>query len=292
LGKTGQPIVRNVNPGDRVVLADLIRATSLVHRHMDWRPPLEWLKFEPFLVYEVDGKIQACLACPVHPQPVAWLRLFLAYSPRVVEAAWQALWPVVQDELLTRGAVKAAALPIDAWLSKLLEKQGFQQTNRVVSLMWKAQQEPQGWDAPGCIVRPALPDDLPQIAAVDAAAFEDLWRQPLEDLELAYEQCAVATVAEAGNRIVGYQISTGSTMGGHLARLAVHPQVQQRGIGKAMVADLQKRFLKRGARWLTVNTQNDNLTSLALYQKAGFRLTGENYPVYERTIAGKPEIQG
>jgi ribosomal protein S18 acetylase RimI-like enzyme len=292
LGETGQFIVRNVDPGDRTVIADLLRATSLVHRHLDWRPPLEWLKFRPFLVCEVAGRIQACLACPVHPQPVAWLRLFLAYSPRVLDAAWQALWPVVQDELISRGATKAAALPIDAWLSRLLLNQDFIQTNKVVSLMWKAQQAPEGWDSPGCIVRPARPDDLPQIAAVDAAAFEDLWQQPLEDLELAYDQCAVATVAEAGHRIVGYQISTGSTMGGHLARLAVHPEVQQRGIGKALVADLLKRFQQRNARWLTVNTQNDNVASLALYQRAGFRFTGETYPVYERTITGKRKIQG
>jgi hypothetical protein len=35
-----------------------------------------------------------------------------------------------------------------------------------------------------------------------------------------------------------------------------------------------------------VNTQQDNLFSLTLYQKAGFTRTGEEYPVYQYQIVG------
>jgi ribosomal protein S18 acetylase RimI-like enzyme len=268
-------------PGDRMVLADLLRATSLIHRHLDWRPPLDWLQFEPFLVYDVSGMIQACLACPVHPEPVAWLRLFMAYNPNILETAWQALWSETLMNLHARQATKVAALPVDRWLRGILEKEGFVHTNNVVSLMWKNQKRSVGMDVDGCRVRPAKIDDLEMITAVDMAAFDVLWQQPLADLELAYEQAAVATVLEIGNVVVGYQISTGSTMGGHLARLAVHPEYQQRGFGRMLLVDLLKRFERRDARWLTVNTQVDNRASLALYDWAGFSRTGEIFPVYE-----------
>ncbi len=274
-------IVRPVEAADRAILADLLRATSLIHRHLDWRPPLDWLKFQPFLVYEDSGRIQACLACPIHPAPVAWLRLFMAYSPRLLETAWQVLWDEGLDFLVKNRAQKIAALPIDSWLKRLLERHGFHRSNSVVSLIWKAQLALPGVGVQGCSVRAARPEDLERIAEVDAAAFERLWQQPLEDLELAFEQAAVATVIEKGKVISGYTICTGSTLGGHLARLAVHPDLQHQGLGRMLLVDLLSRFQRRGARWLTVNTQDDNAASLALYNWAGFRLTGETYPVYE-----------
>jgi len=88
-------------------------------------------------------------------------------------------------------------------------------------------------------------------------------------------------VAEDDGQLLGYQISTATTMGGHLARLAVHPAAQGGGIGYALVHDMLSQFTRRGARQVTVNTQQDNLVSLALYQKAGFKRTGEEYPVYQ-----------
>ena len=41
------------------------------------------------------------------------------------------------------------------------------------------------------------------------------------------------------------------------------------------------RILARGALRVTVNTQEDNLASLAIYKKAHFHTTGESYPIYE-----------
>jgi ribosomal protein S18 acetylase RimI-like enzyme len=56
--------------------------------------------------------------------------------------------------------------------------------------------------------------------------------------------------------------------------------VQSQGIGKILLYDLITRLRKRGISHLTVNTQGDNAASLALYQKVGFALTGEQFPVY------------
>jgi L-amino acid N-acyltransferase YncA len=56
--------------------------------------------------------------------------------------------------------------------------------------------------------------------------------------------------------------------------------VQRRGLGSLIVADLIRRLKDKGIARLTVNTQSDNHASLALYQKMGFVLTGEKFPVY------------
>jgi len=122
--------------------------------------------------------------------------------------------------------------------------------------------------------------DLPVVADLDAAAFTPLWQNPLDALERALPQATSATVAEDDRGLVGYQISTANPFGAHLARLAVRPDAQRRGLGSLLVTDLVHRLKNKGVARLTVNTQSDNLASLALYKRMGFVLTGEKFPVY------------
>ena len=122
--------------------------------------------------------------------------------------------------------------------------------------------------------------DLPDVAKLDAAAFAPLWQNPLDALEKALPQATSATVVEDVQGLIGYQISTANPFGAHLARLAVRPDAQRRGLGSMIVTDLIRRLKKKGVARLTVNTQSDNLSSLALYDKMGFVVTGEKFPVY------------
>ena len=80
--------------------------------------------------------------------------------------------------------------------------------------------------------------------------------------------------------IVGYQLSTKSPLGTHLARLGVMPEAQGRGVGSALVSHLIQSFGAGQLSRLSVNTQADNTASLALYQKLGFIRTGEQLPVF------------
>jgi len=121
---------------------------------------------------------------------------------------------------------------------------------------------------------------LPTVAALDAAAFKPLWQNPLDALEKALSQAISATIVEDAQGVVGYQISTQNPLGAHLARLAVRPDAHGRGIGSLIVADLIHRLKSKDIARLTVNTQSDNLASLALYRKMGFVTTGEKFPVY------------
>ncbi len=124
-------------------------------------------------------------------------------------------------------------------------------------------------------------DDLPCVVEVDAAAFEPLWQNSLAALGKAFSQATYASVAEKEAGIVGYQLSTGNSFGVHLARLAVRPEVQGRGVASALISDLMAHVCLDGTlSRITVNTQSDNSTSLALYEKIGFWRTGEQYPVY------------
>jgi ribosomal-protein-alanine N-acetyltransferase len=279
-------LIRTATPDDYSRLARLVHLdTVYVHRHLDWRAPLDWIGEAPFLLLEEDGEIVAALACPVNPPGVAWIRLFAVASSYPLESAWDELWPEAYTYLSQAQApVSVAALPLRPWLHLLLERSLFNETCQVVMLSWSRQPIPAVQHDAGLCIRPMNLDDLSAVQTVDRCAFSPLWQNTQSCLELAYRQAAIATVAEQDGQMVGYQISTSTPMGGHLARLAVVPEKQDHGIGKAMLIDLLSQFARRGIFKVTVNTQIDNMSSLNLYRKFGFKLTGEEYPVYQLGI--------
>ncbi|HRJ76027.1 MAG TPA: GNAT family N-acetyltransferase, partial [Anaerolineales bacterium] len=118
------------------------------------------------------------------------------------------------------------------------------------------------------------------VADVDFKAFGSFWHNSFDSIRFAYAQSVSATVAEnESNQIIGYQLSTGNRFGAHLARLAVSPEAQGRGVASALVSHLIQNLNSNQNSNLSVNTQEDNLASLALYKKLGFSKTGEYFPV-------------
>lgn len=272
--------LRSATEDDRSRLANLLHFETHVHRHLDWRRPLDWLGHSPFLIAESGGRLAAALACPADPPGLAWLRLFAAMTRIDIPLVWNTLWAAARQELALGQAQQAAAIPLSDWFEQLLSGSGFERTQNVVVLEWAVGQ-PVLPAANSHTIRPMQAEDLPAVYAVDKAAFTPLWQNPLEALQHAYQQAGFATVVEHNGEIVAYQISTQSAQGLHLARLATHPRLQGRGLAVALATDLQRFAQKRSEPRLSVNTQDNNKPSLALYRKLGFVPTSETYPVYE-----------
>ena len=275
-------LVRPADIHDHQQLSNLIFSETRLHRHLDWRSPLEWLGAPFYWALEEEGQIEAALACPMEAIGIAWLRLFVHTSHWPGQNAWQILWSTATYEIARAGGATVAAIAMQHWFQTLLVMNGFVSRQQIVMLEWHgfASQPWAAYQAQGLHIRKMTEADLPQVEKTDAAAFAPLWQNPLETLQRAFSQALFATVAENGEGIVGYQITTGGGQRAHLARLAVDPAVQGRGVGKALLSDLFSRLTQNGLFTLTVNTQSDNLTSLSLYQKMGFVRTGEQHPVY------------
>ena len=274
--------IRNAMPSDRSRLANLIHFGSHIHQHLDWKPALDWIGSSPYLVAEKGNEIVATLACPPDLPDITWIRLFAASPSINVSKAWQWLWEVADKEIDQMGKLQVAVISLQSWFNGLLETSSFEHTDNVIVLMWDHTNDIPNPGAKKINLRPMLPEDLETILTIDHEAFGAVWKNSMEALELAYQQSSLATVAEYGDEIVGYQYSTASSMGGHLARLAVKTDMQGKGIGYLLVNQVLNQFKKQGSKHVTVNTQQNNAASLALYLKAGFTLTGESYRVYQR----------
>jgi ribosomal-protein-alanine N-acetyltransferase len=279
---SSRAITRSADPEDLSRLANLVHFEVFVHRHLDYRPPLDWIGYTPFLVLEQASRIEAALACPPDPAAIAWIRLFAASTQIPVTAAWDALWSEAYTQLLDDHKIlQTAAIPLYGWFEALLKRNHFQKIHSIVMLSWDNPSLPETPSNTTVTVRSMTLDDLVDVEFIDSASFSLVWQNSRKYLGIAFHQAAVATVAEYEGRLVGYQISTSTPIGGHLARLAVLPNVQGKGIGYALLYNLLSQYARRGLRTITVNTQKDNLASLSLYHRAGFQLTGEEYPIYQ-----------
>jgi ribosomal protein S18 acetylase RimI-like enzyme len=215
------------------------------------------------------------------------VRLFVFSGRWSAENAWDMLWPAAREEIARAGGAKVAAIAIQPWFQNLLAGSGFENRQQIVLLEWRYQPT-SARETAGIHIRKMTEVDLPAVEKTDAASFDPLWQNPLETLRRAYAQALYATVAENENGVIGYQISTGSGQRAHLARLAVHPAIQGKGSGRALLNDLFRFLTSMGISRLSVNTQSDNQASLSLYQRMGFARTGEQYPVYTFNVSAYP----
>ena len=278
-------VIRPARPQDRLAVNNLINFETYTHRHMDWQMPVDWIGQPPFLVAERHGRISAVLACPPDPEEVAWVRAFACAPFLDVPGIWRALWQAALDELRAMKTVKyAVSIALDDWYLEMLKAEGFTFETYVILLSWENGLHPLAPSTFSGRIRLMQEADLETIHRIDQAAFEPIWRYSPMAIKLSFDQASIATVAEDDSGILGYQVSTPSPLGGHLARLAVRPGSQQKGVGTALVLDLLRRFKNQGAMRVTVNTQENNEPSKNLYSRAYFRQTGEKYPVFRLKI--------
>jgi ribosomal protein S18 acetylase RimI-like enzyme len=275
---------REATPADRHKLEGLLRDAPQSHNHLDWNPPYDWLGKHPFQLAFAGEALIGALAAPPDLPGVAWIRLAAVADGYPTEPVLDTLWEASQDsfrELITR---QVNCMIMEAWMLPYLERWGFKALTQVVILkrMHSEPLPPLPASANDIEIRPARSTDLNRIAFVDNAAFEAPWQYSRTVIQQAISQCSRATVALLNEEIVGYEISSGGRHGGHLARLAVLPSTQGLGIGRLLVRRMVEHFERKGALAVTVNTQIDNMASLAVYNAMGFALTGERYSVWQR----------
>ena len=278
------PLVRPADLNDHQQLSNLIFFETRLHRHLDWRSPLELLGAPFYWALDEGGQVTAALACSPEAERISWIRLFVYAGRWSSTNAWSMLWPTMKDEISGAGGATVAAIAMQPWFQQVLAASGFTNHQQIVLLEWRNKL----WTergTHGIRVRRMMEADLPEVEKTDAASFTPLWQNPLDTLRRAFSQTFFATVAEDDQGIVGYQLTTGGRSHAHLARLAVHPSAQGRGAGKALLYELFARLTQLGVPKLTVNTQSDNDVSLNLYQKMGFIRTGEQYPVYTTEVS-------
>lgn len=275
------PALRSAQKNDLPLLTRFLNSQINLHRHLDWRDTLEWLGREPFLLLE-EETILAALACPPEPDQVAWVRLFATSQRTSPDRAWRVMFARALEYLNAQPEPSVVvSLAMRTWYEDLLKRNHFRHYQDIVVYKFDEIPPPAPPLPAEYQLRPLLESDLREVERIDHLAFEPIWRLSTGDLQFAYRKSSYSTVVECDGEIVAYQMSSSGGIYAHLARLAVNPLLQGRKLGFALVQDLLDVFLLQQNHWgVTLNTQNTNTASTTLYERVGFRETGERFPVY------------
>lgn len=128
-------------------------------------------------------------------------------------------------------------------------------------------------------LRAAAVEDLPAIAAVNAAAARAAWAEiaPVGRLEPSPGEWAprlaaaeTATVAVERGEVVGFAFTGGC----ELEFLFTHPRVWGRGAGRALLQRAEEALRAAGCEQAIVFTEERNERALGVYRAAGWREDG------------------
>lgn len=130
---------------------------------------------------------------------------------------------------------------------------------------------------PTLILRPAVPEDLPSVAALEELCFS--FPRPAEQLSRALDNFLIA---ECGGAFAGYADMLTVLDEGQVGNVAVLPEYRRRGIGAAMLDALLQRAAARSLAFVTLEVRAGNAPAIALYESRGFVTVGRSQNYYER----------
>ena len=293
--------VRLAQKSDAAAVTRLLNSTRMTHYHVDWRLPVDWLGDAGFVVIPKDQEpydsmnmarmvlprheILACLAVTADPPPATWVRL-TAVSPELDPyTALTEMFAVVRENLQETAVTEVGWLVLNNWPLSALPSLGFEQMTVIETYVKNNLDLPSMPHVPDLVIRPVSNGDFEELARLETAVFDPLWRFSQETMMIASRDATSFDVAFWGDRLVGYQISSGGRFGAHLVRLTIAPDLQGQGIGSAIFGHAIEAYRRRGVQHVTLNTQVDNAASHRLYKKFGFSATGEQMPLWVLPLA-------
>jgi ribosomal protein S18 acetylase RimI-like enzyme len=138
----------------------------------------------------------------------------------------------------------------------------------------------------GARIRAAEPDDRPALEPF-LARWHSL--RVARRGELVHPLDHPMLVAEENGRLVG--ALTYVVTGAECEVLTLHVDGPRRGLGSALIAEVEKIARRAGCTRLWVITTNDNVDALRFYQRRGFRLAAVRAGAVDASRAAlKPEI--
>ena len=119
-------------------------------------------------------------------------------------------------------------------------------------------------------IRWMIRKDLPEVLAIENAAFEFPWKED-DFIRCLRQRTCIGMVAEHENRVAGYMVFRLHRTRIQLLNFAVRPDLWRLGIGREMVAKLKKKLSEQRRERLCLEVRESNLDAQLFWRAMGFR---------------------
>jgi ribosomal protein S18 acetylase RimI-like enzyme len=240
----------------------------------------------PWGVLMVDPETRP-VSLPAHAPKRAQLRvLALRQGPYVAEAGPALMAGLERAAGGHETPLLVHVLAGEPWMQRVLNVSGYTLADTVVYFRLEPLTvlSSESGKTERVVLESASPALSAELAELDAETFDPLWHFDSSDMaEMSLR--GRMRVARVERQAAGYAaLLPGGQGDAHLARLAVHPDFQGRGVGRRLLEDAIAFAREEGYRAMTLNTQASNDRSQSLYRAMGFRESGVSLPVYTRVL--------
>lgn len=139
------------------------------------------------------------------------------------------------------------------------------------------------------VIRPASPNDLDAVLAIERSAFSDPWNRPaFAALVGRPESVFLVATRPAGpgkdERVVGFAVAFFAADQGDLSNLAVDEAYRRDGVGRALLEAVMASGRARGALDLWLEVRASNSAARSMYERLGFREAGVRRQYYSAPV--------
>ena len=138
------------------------------------------------------------------------------------------------------------------------------------------------------VIRPAKPGDVGRVQHIEASIYPDPWPRALFHLMLERAP-GLFLVAVSDEKVVGYAVGEvemrDGLSAGHVMNLAVDHPWRRKGVGQALLEELEVRLKERGIALFFLEVRESNLPAQSLYTKNSYTVVGR-LPGYYRDEDG------
>ena len=116
---------------------------------------------------------------------------------------------------------------------------------------------------------PARKEDLPEIAAIDHAAFEFAWT--LGEFEGSFDAGHQFIVLKSDGKLCAFLVYMQVFEQVEILTIAVHPAYQRQGLGQMLIEQMHAQALQTGGENVFLEVRVSNASAQGLYKKMGYR---------------------
>lgn len=247
------------------------------HQHLDWETLSDQIESDSVFLCFRNTRLCGILSLTGSTTESQWIKIFAIRSESQKFLIWEKLFKFA----LSNGKTPTFyTIAFWDWYKKLIhDLPHYSAFDQIITLDASGIEQIRNVNQTNPI-RKIMPVESQKAYDLDRVAFRPPWQLEQNNLASAIERSSISDCILFENQFAGYILADYDEFSAHLSRIAVHPNLSGQGLGSQLINHLFGKLLNKHVYVVTVNTQENNKASLALYHKFGFELTGEKIPVY------------